>query len=132
MEHLGPDVVADRVVDGIAEDRGDDQHDHEHMDVEIGYGDDGARDEEDRVAGQERADDETRFREDHDKQDRIDPGAVLRGECCDRLVERKQRVEGSASLVSTQPAQSADCLRTTSVSVPVSANACRSHAAWLP
>ena len=47
----------------------------------------------DKIAGQERTDDETRFREDHDEQDRVDPGAVLRGERGDGLVQRQQRIE---------------------------------------
>ena len=45
----------------------------EHVDVETRDRDDGARDEQDRVAGQERAYDEPRLREDHEEQDAVEP-----------------------------------------------------------
>jgi len=61
--------------------------------VEAGRRDHGAGDEENRVAGQEREHHQSRFREDHDEQQRVKPRAVLSGHVRERLVEREQRVE---------------------------------------
>ena len=90
VKHLRPDVVADRVVDRIAEDRRDDQHDHQNVHVEAGDRDDRSCDEQDRIAGQKRKDDEARFREDDQEQQAVEPGTVLGGEMRDGLVEREE------------------------------------------
>ena len=90
IEDARPDVVADRVVDRVAEDCRGDQHADQHMDVHAGARDDRPGNEEQRVARQQRENDEAGLGKDDQEQEAIEPLAVLRREVSEGLVERQQ------------------------------------------
>ena len=72
-----PDGAADRVVHGIAGDRGGEQDDGGERDVEAARRRDRAGGEEQRVAGQERRHDQPGLGEDDHEEHSVDPPAVL-------------------------------------------------------
>jgi len=76
-EDLGAELVADGVVDGVAEDGGDGHEDHGEgeVDFEDAGGGQCADGEEEGVAGEEGGDDEAGFAEEDDEEDDVKPRA---------------------------------------------------------
>ena len=104
LEDFRADVASDRVVGRIAEDRRDHEQGHEYVNVEPRGRHHGAGDEQDRVAGQERKDDEPRLGENDREQQSVEPRSVLTRDARQRLVEREQRVEERRQHLDDYPA----------------------------
>ena len=72
-EHAVAGPPSDPVVRVVAQDGGDDQERDQHADVEHAGAGEGARDKEERVAGEERKDDEPGLDEDDQEEERVQP-----------------------------------------------------------
>jgi hypothetical protein len=94
VEHLRPQIAADRIVHAVAEHGGGDQRGIEQPQVHAARSAQRAGDEEQRVARQEGRDDEAGLGEDDQEQDGIHPGAVLGEQGREVLVEVDGDVPG--------------------------------------
>jgi len=92
-EQPDAEEAADAVVDGVAENGGDDQQNHHQVDVHRVLGGDGASDEQQRVARQERRHHQAGLAEDDQEQDAVDPGPVGRGQLRQVAVDVQDEVD---------------------------------------
>ena len=95
LEGPRPDLVPDPVVDGVAGDGGAGEEQEQDADLERrrGQGGQGARREEQRVAGEERRHHQPRLAEDDEGEDRVCPHPVLLDELPEVRVEVKEEVD---------------------------------------
>ena len=91
-KHARADVVADAVVDGVAEHRCDEEHQHRDPHVEAPGRRDRAGGKEQRVARQERHDDEAGFREDDGEEGAVNELSVLGDERGEVLVDVEEEI----------------------------------------
>src|ERR1700704_5964161 len=101
---LAPEQAADPVIAVVAAKRCDDQRQREQLDRHAGGGPERAGSEQQRVARQERGDDEARLAEDGQEQDQIEPSAIVEQqqgelvvEIADELPNRYQEVHARRS-----------------------------------
>ncbi len=92
-EHLRPEIMADPVIDVVAENRRRQQHRAQHRDVHAAGGRQRSGDEQQRIAGQERRHHEAGFHEDDQEQDGVDPRAVVGEQHRQMLVQVKHDVD---------------------------------------
>ena len=95
VEDLGAEQAADLVIDHVAEYGGGEQHADQRPDVHAALTDGSQRTghEEQGVTGQEGKDHETRFGEDDEEQDAVDPQAILLNQNRQMLVEMQDDVD---------------------------------------
>ena len=91
-EHFRPERAADAVVDGVADDRRGDERRRHDPGVEQSGAAQGARGEEQRIAGQDRRDHQAGFGEDNEEDDPVHPGAVGLGQRKEALVDLQDEI----------------------------------------
>ena len=91
-ENPRPDVVPHPVIDGIAQHRGNDQQQHQQVDVHAARRSHGAGDEQQRVTGQERCHHQPGFAEYDQEQDQVDPGAVAGHQRLEMLIQMQDNI----------------------------------------
>jgi hypothetical protein len=92
-EHSRPDVTADRVIDGVAENGGKCKQQEKQADVERAGRGQRAGGEEQRVARQKGRDDQSGLREDDREEPTVHPHAVPADELREMDVEMKEEID---------------------------------------
>ena len=103
-EYLLPQVVADRVVDRVAENCRQRQRQKQHMHIHRTDGGQRTSREQQRVAGQERRDHQPGFAEHDQEQEGVQPATVLTGQFPKMLVDvEKEREQVSQEIHEGNP-----------------------------
>lgn len=100
LEHPLAGGAPDEIIDGVAEDGGEEQDGGGEPDIEarILVGGDGTDGEEEGIAGEEGEDDEACFAENDGEKEDVDESAVLAGEGFEVLVEVEEEIENFFNL----------------------------------
>ena len=93
LEELVRQTLPDPVVDRVAEHRGGDEDRYQNLDPHDAARRQRAGGEQQRVAGEERRDDETGFREDDGEQNAVGDQAVVLNEGREVLVDIEKKIE---------------------------------------
>ena len=93
VEDPGSQPRPDRVVDGVPQDGRRAEKEEERPEMEDAEPGEAARGEEERVAGQERGDDQSRLQEDDQEEQGVGGGAVPLDDLGQMLIEVKEEVD---------------------------------------
>ena len=93
MEDAGAEIGADRIVDGVPQDRGRAQQEEERPEAERPQAREAARGEEEGVAGKERGHHEPRLQEDDQEEQGVGVAPVLLDDLGQVLVEVQEEVD---------------------------------------
>ena len=95
-KQLHAEEMADGVIDGVSQYGGEDQQCHQQVDVHFAHGRNGTGNKQERVARQERRDDQAGFGKHDQEQDQVDPGAVGGNQLEQMLVDVQHEVDDEA------------------------------------